>query len=172
MSLLHAMQSALHDESRKHADAAPAENCRSYACGIAGCASAAYARGLCNAHYLRVRKGRDMALPVRNRKRGVACIDCGAATDAKGGFGRCAKHYRIRRRLLLKSAAVAFHGGTCRRCGQTHASRVFDFHHTGEKTGSPSDMFGRSSLAAIAAELTACELLCANCHRMEHNDGF
>jgi hypothetical protein len=45
---------------------------------------------------------------------------------------------------------------------------VYDFHHIGKKDDDPSWVIANSGIDKIAEELSKCILLCANCHRMEH----
>ena len=75
---------------------------------------------------------------------------------------------RIRRRKL---EWVEKKGGVCKHCGGKFHPSVFDFHHPGGRTNKypPGQMFTRSE-ETIKKELDGCVLLCANCHRMEHND--
>ncbi len=57
----------------------------------------------------------------------------------------------------------------CQRCGFDKSFNALDFHHTDPTTKeyAPAKMKTRSE-AAIIKELSKCELLCANCHRIEH----
>lgn len=146
------------------------KNMRSYQCSVTGCSRSAYASGLCNAHYIRKRKGQSMVVPVRARKRGDLCETCGGKTGAKGGWGLCAKHYRRRRYVVLKTALVESFGGACSRCRGQFPIAVFDFHHLGNKEDAPSSMLLNASSASLAREVAKCVLLCANCHRIEHSE--
>lgn len=73
-----------------------------------------------------------------------------------------------------KVAAVQILGGKCQRCGFTHPGAL-QFHHR-----DPSQkLFNISSKTLtspkkypwdlVAAEIKKCDLLCANCHFIEHN---
>ena len=55
----------------------PPTNSRKYECLVPGCVRPAYAKGLCNAHYIRGRKGLPLDAPVRARKRDGVCDKCG-----------------------------------------------------------------------------------------------
>ncbi len=147
-------------------------NSRSYGCCAADCARPAYAGGLCNAHYLRARKGKSLDEPLRARKRLDKCETCGETTNSKGGWGLCAKHYKKERAQVLKDAAIAAFGGACERCGGIFHRRIFDFHHIEAKDADPSYLLTNASPERIAEELSNCRLLCANCHRLEHDDEF
>lgn len=167
------LRRAIYEESGRHAVAVyTPDNSRAYDCAIKNCNNKAYAKGLCNAHYVRQRNGVDMSFPVRNRKRGVGCIDCGAACNSKGGSMRCAAHYRRRRALILKTTAVSALGGKCARCAGTFPQAVFDFHHLRDKHFTIGAEILNKSIKVLAEELAKCELLCANCHRIEHNREF
>jgi hypothetical protein len=169
--LLDALRSALTSAAHGAASIyAPPSNSRGYGCKAAGCVRPAYASGYCNAHYIRYRKGADMNAPLRARKRDDLCAQCGEATGAKGGWGLCPKHYRYARYVTVKDALIGAMGGACANCGGVFDRRVFDFHHAGSKAEHPSALLGTKSVARIAAELSGCVLLCANCHRMEHCD--
>ena len=71
------------------------------------------------------------------------------------------------RRYRVKKAAVEFLGGVCKRCGWRGDISAFEFHHFGDKDFT----IGNNSNKAwkkILLELVKCELLCSNCHRVEH----
>lgn len=145
----------------------------SYSCSAPGCVRPALSLGLCNAHYIRARKGMSMSAPIRARKRDDRCAQCGVETGAKGGWGLCQAHYRAARYSTIKDALIAVMGGRCARCAGVFPRRVFDFHHEGaDKSEHPSAMLVNQSAAAIAREMSRCVLLCANCHRLEHADDF
>ena len=79
----------------------------------------------------------------------------------------CPKHEKRRERRLWIMAYKRESDG-CSRCEET-SPLCLDFHHQGEKQAGIGALvsFGRS-LAEIRAEIEACVLLCANCHRVEH----
>jgi len=81
----------------------------------------------------------------------------------KAASGHEAREYR---RLWLE--AYKRESGGCARCGEDSIA-CLDFHHVGEKRMGVGRMvaFGHP-LAEIQRELEACELLCANCHRVTH----
>lgn len=139
-------------------------------CSVENCAGDALAKGFCNAHYLRFKKGANMETPVQARA--DACIDCGGALNSKGGWMRCAKHFKIARQRAIKEALVDAMGGCCQNCGGVFSLAAYDFHHTDEKGADPSYLIGNASVQKIAEELEKCVLLCANCHRTEHAKEF
>lgn len=146
-------------------------NARAYPCSVARCPNRAYAKGLCNAHYLRQRSGKSLDDPLQNRKSRALCSECAEPVGGKGGWGLCKNHYRVRRRLIIRSTCVEALGGKCRDCGGIFALSVYDFHHRNpdEKDFSPSNTIDGKSVELIAIEIAKCDLLCANCHRVEHH---
>ncbi len=73
------------------------------------------------------------------------------------------------RRHRIKKAAVAYKGGCCNRCGFIGDIESYDFHHLEDKKFIISNPNVKSWIA-IQKELDKCELLCANCHRLEHRE--
>lgn len=59
--------------------------------------------------------------------------------------------------------------GPCAHCGVCYPSYVMDFHHRDPEDKLFSIAWGvsRVSRARLAAEIDKCDLLCANCHRIE-----
>jgi hypothetical protein len=57
----------------------------------------------------------------------------------------------------------------CEYCGEDHPACI-DFHHTGEKEISVSNLVTRknTSKKRIKNEIRKCKVLCANCHRKLH----
>jgi Fe2+ or Zn2+ uptake regulation protein len=59
----------------------------------------------------------------------------------------------------------------CNRCG-INDHRVLQFHHHRDKESEISTMLSRGfSLDNIKIEAEKCEVLCANCHQIEHYNG-
>ena len=59
----------------------------------------------------------------------------------------------------------------CNRCGYDDY-RALEFHHTDDnKEGNPGDLAARWGWIKLKEELDKCEVLCSNCHRIEHYDG-
>lgn len=87
----------------------------------------------------------------------------------KGRCKKCAVEAVSKRRRVLKLKAIEYKGGVCAHCGKTYPPEVFDFHH---RDPSQKD-FGIShghcrSWDKNKSELDKCDMLCANCHRIEH----
>ena len=72
-----------------------------------------------------------------------------------------------------KKMAVELLGGKCNRCNYKNENlSVYDFHH--KDPSMKEHQIGRHLLKKkywknIEPEILKCELLCANCHRLEHN---
>jgi 5-methylcytosine-specific restriction endonuclease McrA len=66
-----------------------------------------------------------------------------------------------------KAAWVDKLGGRCHNCGYAGSFEALDFDHIDQsaKTGDISRLLGGSDDTALAAEMSKCQLLCANCHR-------
>lgn len=146
-------------------------NSRSYQCSVDGCSHQAYAKNLCNAHYIRHRSGKSMSMPIRNRKQASdRCSECNELINGKGAWGLCQLHYSKKRARLIKSSLIETLGGKCVDCVGTFPDAAFDFHHLADKTDSVSFLIRNASADEIAEEVAKCELLCANCHRIRHNE--
>ena len=75
-----------------------------------------------------------------------------------------------KRRIVHKQRAIEYLGGKCIRCGYNRNWAALDLHHT---NGDDKDLcisnIMHFSWVKILKELEKCILLCANCHREEHN---
>ena len=83
---------------------------------------------------------------------------------------RNAKTYRYqkKRRRTLKQRLAETAGGRCVRCGYDASFAALDFHH---RDGTQKDFAiskFQGSWSKLTAEAAKCDLLCANCHRIEH----
>ena len=137
-------------------------------CTVENCLNKAYAKGLCNAHYIRKRRGKDMGVAVQQFNISKSCVECGSLTKGKGGMLRCARHYRALRKNDIKAKLIEKMGGKCKICNGVFHHAAFDFHHLKDKKDHISSMFNRCSEAEIIKEAEKCILLCANCHRIHH----
>jgi hypothetical protein len=124
----------------------------------------------CNAHYIRQKKGKDLSVPIRNRKTSAdVCVVCGDKVGKRGGLSRCQKHFKSYRTQIIKEELVRIMGGCCAKCGREYQSFVYDFHHnTKNKEFGIGNLMNVASLKRIAQEVSKCILLCANCHREVH----
>ena len=85
----------------------------------------------------------------------------------------CHDASNIERGRLKKIALVEYKGGCCERCGYNKNYAAFDFHHINPETKDPAFRNIRYwSMERAKLELDKCLLLCANCHREEHNPDF
>jgi hypothetical protein len=76
-----------------------------------------------------------------------------------------------KRNQAKKIKAIEYLGGVCFDCKLVYPPRVYDFHHLDptQKDFTIARIIGRS-WDKIIPELDKCVLLCANCHRLRHND--
>ena len=115
------------------------------------------------------------------------CNECGQAkpdteyyVNSKGSLKNpckpCAatkrKAQRTEHQAAVHQAISFFYGGwQCIKCGFEGHPAQFDCHHRDPSTKSFSISDAKKlklSNAALITELTKCDLLCANCHRLEH----
>lgn len=104
-------------------------------------------------------------------KKTTYCIICGEhMSNYSYGANRCGTCNTNLRRYMVKLYAVKYKGGKCECCGWNGNVSGFDFHHESDKefnlTG--TNMAFRK-WERVKKELDKCLLLCAICHRMEHN---
>ena len=71
---------------------------------------------------------------------------------------------------IRKLEAIQYLGGKCSSCKQEYHPAIYEFHHRDPtlKEKDPSKMLSLS-WERITKELDNCDLLCANCHRLEHH---
>ena len=127
----------------------------------------------------RIVKQRALGVSVESRE----CRKCGATKalslfaknkNCQQGRERVCQECRTKvvteKRRGAKVRSVEYLGGACMHCGGVFHPAVYDFHHTDPtvKEADPGSLMGRK-WERIAEELDKCVLLCANCHRMEHN---
>ena len=101
----------------------------------------------------------------------MKCKLCGKEVNQTQGRNRTKCHTCVIkiRRQRVKMAAVKLLGGRCVRCGFEGNIIAFDFHHPGDKDFKVSN-FTHRSWEFVRVEVLKCELLCSNCHRIEHSD--
>lgn len=73
------------------------------------------------------------------------------------------------RRYRTKVAAVQYKGGCCNKCGWSGPVAAFEFHHKDDNKEFAIGTAANKSWSVIKKEIDKCELLCSNCHRIEHS---
>lgn len=113
-----------------------------------------------------------MDVPIKVRAKRGQVPECQAENctrQARGGYGRCQKHYRQELWRERKQILVDLLGGECHDCHQSYPLAVYDFHHThGGKKFAVGEKIITKSLTEVKREVLKCILLCANCHRIRH----
>ena len=74
---------------------------------------------------------------------------------------------------LMKSTWLKKKGGSCEMCDVKYNNKnavMFDFHHTRDKLYGISSFTYKTDPVKIQTEMDKCIILCANCHRIIHND--
>lgn len=114
----------------------------------------------------------------KGSKKPYLCKHCGE-TDPEKFFNKtnmkscCLKCHTMtvhQKQRELKVRAVEHMGGKCAHCGYEGVSAVYDFYHLDPATKEFSWGNKRTSnWENLVAELDKCVLLCANCHRTEHD---
>ena len=150
-------------------DKVPSANKRDYKCKVETCTRPGFAKGLCNAHYIRSRNNVDLNKPLHFRRKSSDCLICGKQLGGKGGWGLCPVHYKKQRLRTIKLKLIELFGGKCKDCNtEFECINVYDFHHTEAKDESIGYLLATCSSVKIAKEIIKCILLCANCHRIRH----
>jgi hypothetical protein len=83
---------------------------------------------------------------------------------------KCAKIVFAEKQREQKIKSIEYLGGKCSRCGYNKCIWALEFHHTNPQNKDPTIRFSstRQSFYKIKRELDKCIILCANCHREEH----
>lgn len=79
--------------------------------------------------------------------------------------------YQIKRWIKIKEKAIAYKGGCCANCGYNKYYGALEFHHVDPQQKDVD--WGKLRLRSwdkITFELDQCVMLCANCHREEHQE--
>lgn len=105
------------------------------------------------------------------RTQPTECDLCGNNIKSYDGRNRrrCGSCNTRIRRYRTKIKAIEYLGGSCNRCGWKGNIAAFEFHHIhGDKEFSIGSANNRR-WEYVEVELKKCELLCSNCHRIEHS---
>lgn len=72
---------------------------------------------------------------------------------------------------MVQDKAIEYKGGKCQRCNYDRCKAALEFHHRDpeEKDFSISRKGFATSWEKVKLELDKCDMLCANCHREEHD---
>jgi hypothetical protein len=83
----------------------------------------------------------------------------------------CTNSQAMERQKKLKIQCVEYKGGCCQVCNYSKSLSALEFHHLNpsEKEFSLSSKKSFSFNELIKKELDKCILLCANCHREQHD---
>ena len=84
-------------------------------------------------------------------------------------------HSQYIRSIRRKMKLIEMRGGCCERCGYDRNLAAFDFHHkdgTIKESKLDIRILSNRTWKFIMSEFEKCEVLCANCHREEHNINF
>jgi hypothetical protein len=77
------------------------------------------------------------------------------------------------RRYRAKIAAVKYKGGKCVKCGWAGNIAAFEFHHKNpEEKDFQIGNVANKKWEIIRKELDKCDLLCSNCHQIEHSNNL
>ena len=87
---------------------------------------------------------------------------------------KCHNSYTIKRWVDIKIKAISYKDGKCNRCGfSSHHYSVYEFHHIkGQEKTHDWNKLRKCKWETIKSELDKCEMLCANCHRIEHEGNY
>lgn len=84
----------------------------------------------------------------------------------------CFNKQVLQRQNEIKIQAIVYKGGECEHCGYSKYIGALEFHHIDpkEKDINWKNFKLRKFNSNFKKELDKCKLLCANCHREEHNN--
>lgn len=104
--------------------------------------------------------GKKVILPLVN------CIRCGNITKFRRKL--CQSCTQTIRRYLTKKAGIKLLGNKCTRCGFDKDISALEFHHKDKNKEYQISKIYNKSWKVVKKEIEKCELLCSNCHRIEH----
>lgn len=101
----------------------------------------------------------------------INCVICDISLgENKRNRSKCKTCSTRLRRLRLKKKAVDYLGGECERCGYDENLAALTFHHKNPNEKEFNiGIVKHKSWDFIKPELDKCELLCSNCHLVEHS---
>lgn len=84
----------------------------------------------------------------------------------KASNARVRRNARIRNQEYVRGIKAT---SPCLDCAGIFHPAAMEFHHVGKKTANVAQMVNEGlSIARIDAEISQCELICSNCHRVRH----
>ena len=83
---------------------------------------------------------------------------------------RCGSCNTKIRRIRNKQAAISLLGGKCSQCGYSEHLAALEFHHTSNNKEFNIGDVANKSWNSIKNEISKCQLLCSNCHRIFHSN--
>ena len=90
--------------------------------------------------------------------------------DRKISIARRDVAHKTTKRHELKKRAVEYKGSMCAHCKGSFHIAVFEFHHIDiDNKEFTIAKAGYGNWEKVRLELDKCVMLCANCHRIEHN---
>ena len=111
---------------------------------------------------------RKYAIAIPKQKP-TTCPLCGRTLLDNRRRHRCSSCNTRIRRMRTKLAAIKLLGGKCNRCDFKGPPAAFDFHHRDGTKDFSIGQVANKSWEVIKRELAKCELLCRNCHAIEHS---
>lgn len=102
-------------------------------------------------YYYKVRKPFRLANPIETKTK-----------DRANGLKRIAKLRNFIQVLKVEK------GGRCVSCGYAEEPRILQFHHINGKKDKLGNISEMKSMKKIQEEAQKCDLLCPNCHSLEH----
>ena len=109
--------------------------------------------------------------PTKNKD----CKHCGPTTYKQRPDGNwicttCSSRRVIENRIRKKALMIEERGGKCVRCGFSN-KKALEWHHSTPLNGDRKEysQLWSKGITEVRAHLSECELICANCHRIEHS---
>ncbi len=140
----------------------------SQGCKADECGEKHYSLGYCQLHSQRFRRSADLYRSYAPRDGSQGCLI--SSCDSKHyGLGYCLNHYGRVLREEKKQALVIQLGEKCHDCNGEFPSECFDFDNILDEPGHTAIgilLSRNASDEVLQTELTRCQLVCANCHRI------
>ncbi|KFZ25998.1 MAG: hypothetical protein KQ78_01975 [Candidatus Izimaplasma bacterium HR2] len=108
--------------------------------------------------------------PIKGGGTRKYCFECSPSTKNGEGEKERQVHNKTVLRRAMKKQAVKIKGGKCSKCNYDKCIDALEFHHLDPAIKESGLGNGNTrSWDKYKKELEKCILLCANCHREEHN---